>query len=221
MTVQPSGQTQEFLVVGGAGRTGRRVVERLLARGHRVTVASRRPGRVPAGATAVRLDLAGGIDPELLEGSAGAVVSVEPPSDAGGADALLHRGVGALADAAAKAGVPVVLVSSIYSTRVDEHPQYAGIIRARAAGEEAVQRSGAAYTIVRPGWLGNGPAGGVRVEQGDTGDGSTSRDAVADAVVAALFDPAARGKTFELYDDAGAPPADWGAVFPGLAADGG
>ncbi|WP_405877971.1 NAD(P)H-binding protein [Streptomyces sp. NBC_01136] len=219
MADQLTGATGSFLVIGGAGRTGRRVADRLVGRGHGVTVASRRPRRVPDRVTALTVDLAKGFDPALLTGLAGVVVSVEPPSDSAGADALLHQGVETLAIEAAKSDLPVVLVSSIYSTRAHEHPEFAGIIRARAAGEEALRHSGTPYTIVRPGWLTESAAVGVRLEQGDTGDGSASRDAVADAVVEALFSTAARGKTFELYDDPGAPALGWPTAFAGLDTD--
>jgi uncharacterized protein YbjT (DUF2867 family) len=82
------------------------------------------------------------------------------------------------------------------------------------------RRCGAAYTIVRPSWLPDEPGGGgVRVEQGDRGDGEISRDDVAAACVAALADRNAHGKTFELYADLEASAADWPAIFARLAAD--
>ncbi|WP_433256824.1 SDR family oxidoreductase [Streptosporangium sp. CA-135522] len=208
-----------FMVVGGAGRTGRRVVEALTGAGHQVTLASRRPGRSRDGLNAVILDLARGVDPELLAGMSGVVVSVEPPSDSAGADAVLNRGVASLAEVASRTGAQVVLVSQIYVTRARQHPGTAGIIEARARGEQALRISGAPYTIIRPSWLTDRPAGGVRLEQGDTGDGRISRDAVAAAAVAALSGPTALGKTFELYDDPSAPDTDWPAAFAGLAAD--
>ncbi|WP_460611579.1 NAD(P)H-binding protein, partial [Hymenobacter terrigena] len=73
--------------------------------------------------------------------------------------------------------------SQIYLTRPAEHPEMAERIEARARGEAALRTSGAQYTIVRPSWLHDLPADGVRVEQGDTGDGRISRAAVADGLV--------------------------------------
>jgi uncharacterized protein YbjT (DUF2867 family) len=204
-----------FVVIGGAGRTGRRITERLTKGGHRVIVA----GRGTHGDDAVELDLTGRVDPAMFSGVDGIVVSVEPPRDAAEAEAAMHHGVAGIASAAAREDIPVVLVSQIYLTRAAEHPEMSERIEARARGEQALRASGAQYTIVRPSWLHDLPADGVRVEQGDTGEGRISRDAVADAVVAALFDPSASGKTFELYDDHDSPEPDWPTVFAALSAD--
>jgi hypothetical protein len=54
---------------------------------------------------------------------------------------------------------------------------------------------------------------GVRLEQGDTGDGQVSRATVAQAAAAALDIAAARGKTFELYDDPTAGVPGWPALY--------
>ncbi|TVT20781.1 sugar nucleotide-binding protein [Amycolatopsis rhizosphaerae] len=207
-----------FVVVGGTGRTGRLVVDRLAAEGHEVVVASRGAAEAPAGARPATMDLAA---PEVsvFAGADGVVISVEPPKDPAQAEAVMHHGVAAVANVAAREDIPLVLVSQIYLTRPAEHPEMAERIEARARGEAALRTSGAQYTIVRPSWLHDLPADGVRVEQGDTGDGRISRAAVADAVVAALFDPSASGKTFELYDDPESPTPDWSTVFAALTED--
>jgi len=144
-------------------------------------------------------------------------VSVEPPADTAGAEAVLHHGIARLARQAAQTSTPVVLISQIYVTRAGQHPGLAGIINARAAGEQALRDSGTRYTIIRPGWLTDRPEGGVRLEQGDTGDGQVSRDAVAAAAVAALLQPEAAGKTFEIYDGDQWP--GWPALFASLNGD--
>ncbi|MEY9859409.1 uncharacterized protein YbjT (DUF2867 family) [Catenulispora sp. GAS73] len=219
MTVRDSVGDGRYLVLGGSGRTGSLVTSLLLERGAQVTVAGRRPRGVAGADTAV-VDLAAGFDTALLAGYDGVVVSVEPPADEHGAEAVMHRGVAAVGKAAAQSGARVVLVSQIYITRAAEHPQMSGIIIARGRGEEALRASGAAYTIVRPAWLTPGPAGGVRLEQGDAGDGRVSRASVAAAAVASLASPDAVGKTFEIYD-AGDVLPDWAAEFAALAADSG
>jgi hypothetical protein len=68
--------------------------------------------------------------------------------------------------------------------------------------------------------VGAGALAGVRLEQGDTGDGLISRHAVAQAMVAALSTPAALGKTFEIYDEPGALDPNWPALGAGLLPDG-
>lgn len=219
MTVRDSVVDGKYLVLGGSGRTGSLVTSLLLERGAQVTVAGRRPRGVAGADTAV-VDLSAGFDAALLDGYDGVVVSVEPPSDDRGAEAVMHRGVAAVGEAAVRSGAHVVLVSQIYVTRAHEHPDMSGIIVARARGEEALRASGAAYTIVRPSWLTSSPAAGIRLEQGDTGDGRISRASVAAAAVAALESADAVGKTFEIYD-AGAALPDWSAEFAALEADGG
>jgi len=195
-----------YLVIGGAGRTGSRVADELAKTGHEVIIASRH-------ASELTVDLAQDIDPAILDGVDGVVISVEPPANEAGANATLNHGVARLGQAAAGKGIHVVLLSQIYITRAAEHPEMAGVIRARAAGERALRDSGAPYTILRPGWLTDRPAAGVRLEQGDTGDGQVSRATVAQAAAAALAIAAARGKTFELYDDPAAGIPDWPALY--------
>ncbi|GAB3568395.1 SDR family oxidoreductase [Amycolatopsis endophytica] len=200
-----------FVVIGGAGRTGRRIGERLNDGGHRVVVASR--------GAETALDLTSEPDPAVFAGAEGVVIVAEPPKDPEDAEAAMHGGVSAIAEIAAREDIPVVLVTQIYLTRAAEHPDMSARIEARARGEQALRESGAQYTIVRPSWLHDLPSAGVRVEQGDTGEGRVSRDVVADAVVAALFDPSASGKTFELYDDEESSSPDWPSLFAALHAD--
>ena len=98
----------------------------------------------------------------------------------------------------------------------------ADIIEWRRRAEEALRAGGAAYTIVRPSWLSSVPGGqqGLRLEQGDTGEGEVSREDVAEVCLAALWTPAARGMTFEVYNEPGSPPSDWRAMFEALDPDG-
>ncbi|TNC24576.1 SDR family oxidoreductase [Amycolatopsis alkalitolerans] len=199
-----------FVVVGGTGRTGRRIVDRLTDGGHRAVVASREGS--------AHLDLAEP-DPAVFAGAEGVVICVEPPKDTAGMEAVMHEGVAGIAAIAAREDIPVVLVSQIYVTRAAEHPEMTARIEARARGEQALRDSGAQYTIIRPSWLHDLAADGVRIEQGDTGEGRISRDAVAAAAVAALFDPSASGKTFELYDDPESSVPDWATVFAALSPD--
>jgi uncharacterized protein YbjT (DUF2867 family) len=208
-----------YLIIGGAGRTGRHIVDRLADRDDGVTIVSRHPGQRPrTGVEAVSGDLGSGVEPGMLAGIDGVVVTVEPPADPTAAARVMHHGVDALARACADGGIMIVLVSQIYVTRAAAHPELAAIIAARGAGERALRDSGAPYVIVRPAWLTDGPASGVRIEQGDTGEGHVSRETVADAVIAALHKPAAAGTTFEIYDTPAGPP-DWSQIFNTLRRD--
>jgi uncharacterized protein YbjT (DUF2867 family) len=210
-----------YLVIGGAGQTGSLVVDRFADRGDCVTILSRNPGATPRDGVATATgDIAAGLNYDgLLEGVDGVVVSVEPPTDPAGAASVMHEGVAALARACSERGITVVLVSQIYITRADAHPEIAAIIKARAGGEQALRDSGAPYIIVRPAWLTNEPVSGVRLEQGDGGDGQVSRATVADTIVAALPSPQAVGTTFEIYDSPEDQLTDWTGMFDELRRD--
>jgi uncharacterized protein YbjT (DUF2867 family) len=94
------------------------------------------------------------------------------------------------------------------------------VIAARRRAEPVLRESGLPYTIVRPSWLTDpGGQGAIRLERGDTGDGSVSREDVAETVVQALGHAEARGKTFEPYAEPGTAPRDWASLFSGLSPD--
>ena len=73
----------------------------------------------------------------------------------------------------------------------------------KAQGEAYLRSSGVPYTIIRPGGLTNDPAGqvGIVFQQGDQGSGRIGRGDVAAVMIAALDNPAALGKTFEVFSD--------------------
>jgi uncharacterized protein YbjT (DUF2867 family) len=213
------------VVIGGAGRTGRHVVAKLLARDVRVRVLSRRAGRMAGeGVEPVSGDVTdAGAVAVALDGADGAVVVVESGNDdrlPNGPQAVHHEGARHVV-AGAAAGTHVVLVSQIYITRPDAYPAVAPTIAAREAAEEVLRASGLPATVVRPSWLTDAPGGqeALRLEQGDRGEGEVAREDVAEAVVQALLHPEARGRTFELYGVAGTPPDDWASVFGALEPD--
>jgi uncharacterized protein YbjT (DUF2867 family) len=206
------------LVIRGAGRTGRHIVDRLRRDGAAVKVLSRNPDGVEAiagditrpdsVAAAVR-----GVDSVVL-----VVESAMNDDGAPNSPTAVHDHGTANVIAAAADDVHVVMVSQIYITRPEAFPTAADVIAARGRGEQTLRDSALAHTIVRPSWLTDDPGGrqALRLEQGDTGDGRVARADVAEAVAQALAHPEARGKTFELYGEPGEPPTDWAALFATL-----
>jgi uncharacterized protein YbjT (DUF2867 family) len=199
---------------------GRQIVDRLRAQGSGTVRVMSRSGGDDADSVAGSIS-----DPdavaEAVEGADAVVIVVESSEHAGpnGPEAVHLHGVENVI-AAAPEGARIVLITQIYITRPEAFERVRDLIIARGRGEEALRRSGRPYTIVRPSWLTDGPGGeaAIRLEQGDTGEGEIARADVAAAVVAALGSAAAAGKTFELYNEPGAPPRDWDAAFAELEA---
>lgn len=216
-------------VIGGAGRIGRLVVDGLLDQGAQVRVVSRRAGRAAdlarRGAKLFEADVRSG---EGLEGALSetraVVFSVEPGTAGSGPDrpeATMFQGIVNVLSARGADVERFVLVSQIYVTR-REHSmnQHGRLLDWRLRGEDAIRASGVPYTIARPSWLTERAGGaGLRLEQGDRGDGQVSRADVAAACLHALTEPAAVGKTFEMYNEAGRAPETWTDRFSALAAD--
>ncbi|MCC9311211.1 NAD(P)H-binding protein [Kitasatospora sp. RB6PN24] len=220
------------VVVGGTGRVGRIIVQRLLERRESVRAIGRSghrarrhlaPGaafsegdvRVPKTLTAP------------LAGCSAVVYCVEPGTENHGPDrpeTTMYQGVGnVLAAATAGANRPhVVLVSQLHATH-QGHPlnAYGRLLSWRFAGEDLLRESGLPYTVVRPGWLIDDRAAGhrVRLDQGDQGTGQVTRDDVAESCVQALYTPAARGVTFEIFNEPGTPLPSWRDAFGALSWD--
>ncbi|HEY9737189.1 MAG TPA: SDR family oxidoreductase [Trichocoleus sp.] len=131
-----------------------------------------------------------------------------------------------------------VFISSVGIDRQKQFPfsllNAFGVLNAKQQGEQAIQRSGLPYTIIRPGRLIDGPftsydlntllqaktqgKRGVVIGQGDTLSGDASRIDVAAACVAALHSPAVENQTFELVNQ-GRRPAnlDWDNLLSSLS----
>jgi len=125
-----------YLLLGGTGKTGRRLATQLETAGHEVCVASRNPA---AGGVRFDWDDPGTHGPALT-GADG--VWVVPP-----AFRLDHAPqVGALVEKARAAGVARVVVLSARGGNLDPSSPLARM-------EAAVVASGASYTIIRPTWF--------------------------------------------------------------------
>lgn len=172
-------------VIGGTGKTGRRVTERLEALG--VPVANRSRRSTPAFDWQDRSTWA-----TAVEGAAALYVTYVPDLALEGSD----DDVAHLAALAREAGVRhVVLLSG------------RGEAGARRA-ELALAASGVEWTVVRASWfhqnftegalLDGVRSGVVALPAGDVAEPFVDADDIADVAVAALLDPALRGRVHEV-----------------------
>jgi uncharacterized protein YbjT (DUF2867 family) len=178
-------ETKPTLVLGGTGKTGRRVVERLAARGVPVRVGSR-SGEPP-------------FDWEdratwapALDGVGSVYISYYPDLAVPGA----AETVGAFAELAVGTGVTRLV---LLSGRGEPEAQ---------AAEQAVRDSGAELTILRSAWFAQNfsenylvdsiLAGEVAVPAGETKEPFVDADDIADVAVAALTEDGHAGELYEL-----------------------
>jgi uncharacterized protein YbjT (DUF2867 family) len=177
--------TQKTLVLGGTGKTGRRVVERLGALGVPTRVGSR-SGRPP-------------FDWEdrstwapVLEGVGSAYISYYPDLAVPGAPET----VGSFAELAVRSGVRrLVLLAGRGEPEAEE-------------AENAVRASGADLTIVRSTWFAQNfsedyivdgvRSGEVALPARDVPEPFVDADDIADVAVAALTDDRHIGQVYEL-----------------------
>jgi uncharacterized protein YbjT (DUF2867 family) len=177
--------TQETLVLGGTGKTGRRVVQRLRARGV--------PTRIGSRSGEPRFDWEDRSTwPPVLEGVRSAFVSYYPDLALPGA----VETVGSFAELAVESGVPrLVLLAGRGEPEAEQ-------------AEHAVRESGADLTIVRSTWFAQnfsedywveGIRGGeLALPAGDVPEPFVDADDIADVAVAALTDDRHIGEVYEL-----------------------
>jgi uncharacterized protein YbjT (DUF2867 family) len=177
--------TQETLVLGGTGKTGRRVVQRLRARGV--------PTRIGSRSGEPRFDWEDRSTwAPVLEGVRSAFVSYYPDLALPGA----VETVGSFAELAVESGVPrLVLLAGRGEPEAEQ-------------AEQAVRESGAELTIVRSTWFAQnfsedywveGIRGGeLALPAGDVPEPFVDADDIADVAVAALTDDRHIGELYEL-----------------------
>ena len=180
--------TKPILVLGGTGKTGRRVVARLRQRGHEVRVASRRG---PA-----RFDWNDQNTWEpVLEGVGAAYLVDSMQSDAG-------TSMSAFGKLAAATGVARLVLLSHRGWVVPEGEE-------KLPCERAVKESGAEWTLLKPNWFaqnfsedaffrGQVLAGELQWAAGDGVEPFVDADDIADVAVAALTEPGHAGESYEL-----------------------
>lgn len=173
------------LILGGTGKTGRRVADRLTARGWPVRIGSR--GAAPA------FDWQ---DPSgwdaVLEGVSAVYISYAPDLAVPGATDAVRT----LVEKARAAGVQRIV---LLSGRGEEEAQ---------ASEAIVQGSGLAWTVVRASWfnqnfsegefLGMVQGGEITLPAGDIGEPFVDADDIADVAAAALMEDGHAGEVYEV-----------------------
>ena len=178
-------QEKPFLVLGGTGKTGRRVAERLSARGLPVRLGSR------SGEPPFDWEKPGTWAP-VLEGAGSVYVSYYPDLAIPGATEV----VGSFAELAVRSGVPrLVLITGRGEPEAE-------------AAERTVRETGAELTVLRPTWFAQNFSedywadavitGEVALPAGDVPEPFVDADDIADVAVAALTEDGHVGETYEL-----------------------
>ena len=234
---KPGGDGPAIVLVAGAtGRTGRLVLEQL-RRDPRFAI---RPMArdVAAARKNIGADyawVAGDVTrPETLGPALAGVslvlvtIGATERSGPNSPEFVDYGGVKNLTDAARAAGIRQLVLES--SMGVGSGGGLLGMmlnllsgdaLKWKAKGEAHLRASGVPYTIVRPGGLTDDPGGqtGVALQQGDEGSGRISRADVAAVMIAALDNPAALRKTFEVISDDQAKRDAWRTGFSALQRD--
>ena len=220
-------------VTGASGKTGWRVVQEALQRGHAVRAIVRPGSSLPeglSGAEVARLQLGDRAAlTEALRGCDALVIATgaRPSIDLSGPLQVDAFGVRQQIEACRGVGVSrVVLVSSLCAG-LWRHPLnlFGLILVWKRLGERWLEQSGLAYTVVRP--------GGLKEQEEDLAeqrvrfsgpdqqrDGSIPRRLVAQVCLDALETPASVGRVLEITSRAEAPStaANSAAAESGLAA---
>jgi uncharacterized protein YbjT (DUF2867 family) len=195
------------VVAGGHGKVGLRLLRLLAARGDRARGLVRRPGHAgeleEIGAEPVLCDLESEDDVARCVEGADAVVFAAGAGPGSGPERKRTVDLGGalkLIDAATQNGIGrYVMVSAIGAGHPERSSeQMRPYIEAKAEADRSLERSGLAYTIVRPGRLTDDPGTG-RIHAGpEVSRGEIPRDDVAATLAAVLSAPNTVGKTFNL-----------------------
>lgn len=213
--------TGPVLVLGASGQTGQRVVQALRNKNIPVRALVRSNEQAHAlsapGVTTVVGDVQSDADLREALNDVEAVISalgVRTLEDLEQMEAIEHTMITRLIAAAGDTNVQqIVLCSSMGTETPEVLPPLTNVLRAKRRGEQALEASGIPYTIVRPGGLVNDPGGDVLVQRSIQGFGSISRDDVAEVLVQALLQPAARSTIVEIVNQPGAGPVDRPDLF--------
>jgi uncharacterized protein YbjT (DUF2867 family) len=199
----------DVVIAGGHGQIALRLERLLSGAGHRARALIRNPDHAAdveaAGGVPVICDLEATTDlAEAVTGADAAVFAAGAGPGSGEARkrTVDYGGAVKLIEACRAAGVDrYVMVSSIGADRPDLGRGPMGpYLQAKADADAALQTSGLAFTIVRPGSLTDDPGTGRIAIGEDLGRrGSVPRDDVAAVLTAVLTDRLLVGRTVELF----------------------
>jgi uncharacterized protein YbjT (DUF2867 family) len=199
----------DVVVAGGHGKVALRLLRLLAARGDRARGLIRNPDHAAdleeAGAEPVLCDMEAEEDLAPFVDESDAVVFAAGAGPGSGPERKKTVDLGAavkLMDAAERQGIArYVMVSAIGAGDPESaSPQMRPYQEAKAEADKRLQRSGLAWTIVRPGGLTDDPGTG-RIRAGhDIGSGSIPRDDVAATIAAVLAAPNTIGVTFDVLE---------------------
>lgn len=199
----------DVVIAGGHGQVALHLERLLAGAGYRARALVRSPDHVgdveAAGGEPVVCDLETTDDLSAVVRGADAVVfaaGAGPGSGAARKRTVDYGGAVKLIDACRATGVErYVMVSSQGADRPEQGQGPMGpYLQAKADADAALQASGLAFTIVRPGRLTDEPGTGrVRLTDQLGGRGSIPREDVAAVVAAVLSPPRLIGHTVELF----------------------
>jgi nucleoside-diphosphate-sugar epimerase len=196
-------------IAGGHGQVALRLTGQLRDRGDEVLSLIRNPDHAEevreAGAEPVVCDLEAASEDEVAEAIDGAdavvfAAGAGPGSGSKRKETMDYGGAAKLIEAAKAKGIRryVIVSSRGADPSIEGDDTFQVYLRAKGRADAALEASGLDYTIVRPVGLTDEPGTG-RVEVGETTSRSeVSRDDVAAALAAALHQPAAVGKSFQI-----------------------
>ncbi|MEO7018872.1 MAG: SDR family oxidoreductase [Ktedonobacteraceae bacterium] len=213
--------TGRVLVLGASGQTGNRVISAL----EKKQIPARALVRSQEQAQAIRSNTTETVIGELTNqtlqdafiGITGVISALGTRNfDAAAIQAIEYTVILDSINAARAAQVRhFVLCSSMGTSDPESIPFLTAILRVKRQAEIALEQSGLAYTIIHPGGLLNTPGGeGVLVVPHPTPQhGTISREDVAEVLVQALLQPAARNQSVDILNQPDQGAADRSGLF--------
>ncbi len=198
-----------ILIAGATGRTGRIIVQKLLAQGKKPHLLVRDLSEAKAlfGDSPIYFQSdvrePNTLSPAMTEvDTVISAIGTRTPVGKNCPKHVDYEGVANLVHVAKANGIRrFILISSIAVTRPD-HPLncFGRILDWKKKGEEVLRQSGLDYAIIRPGGLLNTPGGNCTliVDQGDRLSGTISREDVAEICLMAAHYPQPLQVTFEV-----------------------